>query len=74
MPINKALNIFNLFEQSPENFAKNLVSRFSIGRRLLLINRVPFSISQIGIEQRLRHPETPGFFFTIFDRSSQSFD
>jgi len=28
--VNKAWNLFNIFEQSPENSAENLVSRFSI--------------------------------------------
>ena len=45
---------------------KNPVSRISIGQKLLLIDRVLFlidrmlfSIGRTGIEQRLRHLETP---------------
>ena len=52
---------------------KNPVSWFSIGK-LLLIDRVLFSIGRTRIKQWSRHPETPGFFFYHFDRSSQSFN
>ena len=68
--VNKDWNLFNLSEQSPENS----VSRFSIGRKLLSIDRVLFSISWTKIEQQSRHPETPRFCFYHFDRSSQSFN
>ena len=72
--VNKAWNLFNLSKQSLENFTKNPISRFSISRKLLSIDQVLFSIGWTGIKQRSRHLETLGFFFTIFDRLSQSFD
>ena len=65
--VHKVWNLFNLFEQSTENFVENPVSRFSI-------DWVLFSIGRIEIEQQSRHPETLGLFSYHFDRSIQSFD
>ena len=64
--INKAWNLFNLSEQSLENFPENPISRFLIHQKLLSIDRMPFSIGRTRIEQRSRDPKTPAFFLFHF--------
>ena len=68
--IHKAWNFFSPSEQSSENSTKNPDSRFLIGRKLLSIDQMLFSIGRIGIEQRSRHPETLGFFLYHFKAST----
>ena len=59
--VRKVWNLFKLSEQSLENSIEK--SYFTIFDQ----SKVTFdrSIGRTGIEQRLRHLETPGFFFTI---------
>ena len=66
--VNNAWNLFNFSEQPPKNSVENPVSWFSIGRKLLFdrSNR-----NQTAIETSRN---SKSFFFTIFDRSIQSFD
>ena len=71
--VNKTRNLFNLSKYSPENSIENPVSRFSIGRKLLSIVQVLFSIGQIRIEQQSRHLETPGFFLYHFQSIEPKF-
>ena len=72
--VHKAWILFNLSEQSLENFAENLDFRLSINQKFLSIDRVLSSIHWTRIKHWSRHPETLGLFSYHLDRSSQSFN